>query len=140
MLKNVFPGNDGSKGSKKSKEHGEQPINDFMARFLSGSLEKEGQKLSPIEIELLYLFHNSKKGLTEKQIFDKNPNISNIPKLLKNMEKKNLIRKGSPYRLGEKGRDVIRTCIQKQEKVEPIIKNNNYYNILYQASATSVKM
>lgn len=115
-------------------------INDFMAQFLSATLEKEGCRLSPIEIELLYLF-NKEKSLTAKQIIkaNENLNIKHVYELLNGMNRKNLIKKGSPYKLEEKGKEIVERCICIQTKIEPIIRGNTYYNRLYQVSSTSIK-
>ena len=117
-------------------------INDFLAQFISASLEKEGYKLSPIEVELLYLFGTQNKPLEADEISRMNENINpeTINQLLEDMEKKKLIIQGSSYELDEEGKKVFKICTKIQIDIEPVIKTNPYYNNLYKTSSTAIKM
>ena len=94
-------------------------VNDFVARFLSDSLEKEGVEISPLEVELLYFFKRSKNPLTEEEIKKINDTINpeKISQLLKDMEKKRLILRESPYHLSDEGEEIVERCIKMQMQV-----------------------
>lgn len=118
-------------------------INDFLANFLSRSIHaKEGIKISPLEVEFLYFFKKIGKPIEEKEIIELLQNMSpdKITKLLKNMEKNKLIIKKSPYRLDEKGNFLLARFSEIQRSVEPIIKNDSYFNRMYHASSVSIKV
>lgn len=41
--------------------------------------------------------------------------------------------------LTEEGEEILKKCETLKKKIEPIIKNSDYYNRIYQISAHSIK-
>ena len=111
-----------------------------MANFLSNTLQKSGCEISPLEIELLFIFDKYKK-LTSDEILKSNDNIKKefVDKLLNHMKKNSWIKKGSPYELDKRGIELFNQCKKLQAETEPIIENNVFYNRLYKVSSVSIK-
>ncbi|MFH1472448.1 MAG: hypothetical protein ABIF85_06110 [Nanoarchaeota archaeon] len=129
--------------TKKADASSNLEVNDFVANFLSNSVKEEGVEISPLEIEFLYLFKRVNKPMEEKDIINIIvPNISQhiLSELLKRMEKSKFIVKHSPYQLGDEGNRLLKVFTEIKKNAEPIIKNDFYYNRMYQASSTSIKM